>query len=293
MAWIESHQELARHPKTGRFARALNVSRATAIGHLHLLWWWALTFAQDGNLTKFTADEISEAAEWEGSSFTFTDALLNSGFMDDLNPDPFGEGSEHRWILHDWDDYAGRMNDKREQSKERMRRWRERQSGVTRNERVSNALTAQHSTVPDLTKQNKQGSTRESSAQGLAQHAPAAPPPVGSDAYAGIPFEQFDNLRRKGYSAEQIANAKAEVAARTVQKPVTRWDRYLVSVIEEQKLCPAQHGTQSDLNSPATGNSDALKLTPRQVQNKREFEVDQARKAAKQAKNGTKGGQEP
>lgn len=135
--------------------------------------------------------------------------------------------------------------------------------------------------------------TRESSAQGLAQHAPAAPPlPENLDAYAGIPFEQFDNLRRKGYSAQQIANAKAEVAARIVQKPVTRWDRYLISVLEEQKLCPAQHGTQSVLNSPATGNTDALKLTPRQMQNKREFEADQARKAAKQAKNGTKGGQE-
>ena len=54
MAWIESHQELANHPKTKRFKRALGISTPQAIGHLHLLWWWALDYAQDGSLAAFS-----------------------------------------------------------------------------------------------------------------------------------------------------------------------------------------------------------------------------------------------
>src|SRR5687767_5633894 len=55
MAWIESHQEIARHPKTRKLARLLGGSVPTAIGHLHLLWWWAVDYAEDGWLGKYTA----------------------------------------------------------------------------------------------------------------------------------------------------------------------------------------------------------------------------------------------
>ncbi|GIM48438.1 hypothetical protein DNHGIG_39870 [Collibacillus ludicampi] len=52
MAWLKSHQEIARHPKTKRLAKALDISLPTAIGHLHLLWWWAMDFAKNGDLSK-------------------------------------------------------------------------------------------------------------------------------------------------------------------------------------------------------------------------------------------------
>ena len=52
MAWIESHQELRHHYKTKRLARELKVTVAAAIGHLHCLWWWAIDFAPDGDLSK-------------------------------------------------------------------------------------------------------------------------------------------------------------------------------------------------------------------------------------------------
>lgn len=52
MAWLRSHQELARHPKVKRLSRQLNISLPQAIGHLHLLWWWCMDYAQDGDLTE-------------------------------------------------------------------------------------------------------------------------------------------------------------------------------------------------------------------------------------------------
>ena len=51
MAWIKSQQVLREHPKLKRLARRLEVSVPAALGHLHMLWWWALDYAQDGDLT--------------------------------------------------------------------------------------------------------------------------------------------------------------------------------------------------------------------------------------------------
>lgn len=115
MAWIESHQELGRHPKTKRLARAAGIGIPAAIGHLHLLWWWAMDFAQDGELTNYTDEDIADAAIWDGIAHEFMNALIEAGFID---------GTEGNRRIHDWWEYAGRLIDKREQNRERMKRAR-------------------------------------------------------------------------------------------------------------------------------------------------------------------------
>jgi len=122
MAWIESHQELGRHPKTARLARLLGVSLPQVIGHLHLLWWWALDFALDGDLTGLDAIDIAEAARWDGDPQLFLDALLTCG----RNGEPgFLERTEDgRLLIHDWWDYAGKLVERRQTDAERKRRAR-------------------------------------------------------------------------------------------------------------------------------------------------------------------------
>lgn len=112
MAWIESHQELARHPKTKKFARLLGVSLPTGVGHLHFFWWWAMDYAQDGDLSKYDSGDISDASEWDGDPEILLKALIESKFID---PDK---------KIHDWFDYAGRLVEKREQNKDRKRKSR-------------------------------------------------------------------------------------------------------------------------------------------------------------------------
>lgn len=112
MAWIESHQELGRHPKMKKLARRLHISRPTAIGHLHYLWWWALDFAQDGVLDKFDNDDIAEAMEWEGDSDELVAALIESGYIDETN---------HGLMLHDWGEYAGKLLERRAKDRARKR----------------------------------------------------------------------------------------------------------------------------------------------------------------------------
>ena len=75
MAWIKSQQALRDHPKLKKLARGLEISIPTALGHLHMLWWWAMDYAQDGNLTPFDALDIADAAGWEGDPNRFVDAV--------------------------------------------------------------------------------------------------------------------------------------------------------------------------------------------------------------------------
>ena len=52
------------HPKTKKLARLLGVSVPTVVGHLHGIWYWALDFAQDGDLHQYDPEEIADAALW-------------------------------------------------------------------------------------------------------------------------------------------------------------------------------------------------------------------------------------
>jgi len=47
MAWIKSEQALATHPKLLLLSKDIGVSVPQTVGHLHLLWWWALDYCQD------------------------------------------------------------------------------------------------------------------------------------------------------------------------------------------------------------------------------------------------------
>lgn len=120
--WIESHQSLGSHPKTIRLARLLGCSVPQAIGHLHLLWWWAIDYAPDGDLTGYDPADIARVCQWEGDPQVFIDALLRAGR--DGRPG-FLEHDGDRLIIHDWWEYAGRLLQRRERDKQRYRRLRQ------------------------------------------------------------------------------------------------------------------------------------------------------------------------
>lgn len=115
MTYIQSHCGLAAHPKTKRAARALGVSIPMLLGHLHLLWYWATEYAQDGDLSRYEDWEIAEAALWEGQPDAFIRALADCG------QPGFLEMGDHTLLIHDWGEYFGRLVEKREANRERMR----------------------------------------------------------------------------------------------------------------------------------------------------------------------------
>lgn len=115
MAWIELHQGLPYNKKTLRLKRILRIKTAQAVGHVCMLWLWALDNAQDGDLTRFSAGEIAEVSGWCGKrAEDFVAALQEAGFLD----------ADRQ--IHDWHSYAGRLIEKRRADAERKRLMRER-----------------------------------------------------------------------------------------------------------------------------------------------------------------------
>jgi hypothetical protein len=113
LAWIESHQALGHHPKTLRLAAELKSSVPCAIGYLHLLWWWALDYAPDGQLPLSQKPVVARACMWSRKSELFWAALLSAGFVEQT-------GEELR--IHDWMDYAGKLAEQRALRKESNRK---------------------------------------------------------------------------------------------------------------------------------------------------------------------------
>ena len=117
MAWLEAHQSLGLHPKTRKASRLLGITRPTLLGHLFLLWWWALDYAPDGDVTRYGADELALAAEWDGDPEQFVAALIECRFGDGAG---FLERTdEGRLLIHDWWDYAGKLVQRRRDDAER------------------------------------------------------------------------------------------------------------------------------------------------------------------------------
>lgn len=106
--WIPSYASLRDHPKLKRLSRILSMDRPSVVGYLHYLWWWAMDYAPDGDLSRFTADDVADAIDWQGDASVFMGALRSSGFVD---------GDQ----LHDWETYGGKLHEKRETNAERMR----------------------------------------------------------------------------------------------------------------------------------------------------------------------------
>lgn len=109
MAWIESHTTLREHPKTKRLCRLLGINRREAIGLLHILWWWALDFAPEGDLSDLSDEDIADSIDWEGDAGQLMAALTEAGFID---------GDRQ---IHDWDEFAEKWIARRRANAERMR----------------------------------------------------------------------------------------------------------------------------------------------------------------------------
>jgi hypothetical protein len=142
MAWIESHQSLGHHPKTLRLAHELRCSVPCAIGYLHLLWWWALDYAQDGVVSGDKQAVIARACMWSKKPEQFWAGLLSAGFI---------EHTEQGLRIHDWMDYAGRLVQQRAANAERMRTARAkhvRHTSGTRAEHVQGLPTGPDRTQP-------------------------------------------------------------------------------------------------------------------------------------------------
>ena len=116
MAWIKSEQALGQHPKLKLLANELKISIPQAVGHLHLLWWWAVDYAENGDITRYK-EFVPFSAQWEGEPTEFTEALIKHGWIDD---------EDGNLTIHDWVEYTGALIEIRQKDAERKRQSRQR-----------------------------------------------------------------------------------------------------------------------------------------------------------------------
>ncbi len=109
------------------------MDRHKLIGHLHCLWWWALDNADiDGTLpVGTTAKILAIGAEIPArSADKFLNTLIYSGFIDEVseNKAPYFSKKDPKiseksilYRLHNWYEYAGKLNEQRQLTKEEKR----------------------------------------------------------------------------------------------------------------------------------------------------------------------------
>lgn len=168
MSWFKLYQSRQRHPKTIRLATLLKEDRRYICGLLDDLWAWALDIAKrDGRLEGLTADDIAGVLDYPRKKGPWLlGALVNSGYMD-IDADGV-------YRLHDWDDYAGQLNDRRERDAERKRTVRRTSAGQsagrpqdvrypekTREEKIRKEKNVVVDSAPDTGDWNPFGATPE------------------------------------------------------------------------------------------------------------------------------------
>ena len=92
MAWIEYHTALRDHWKIKRLARILEVDYIYALGAISCLWLWCAEYAKDGNVTRFSDDEIRDAARCNSQKFSI-EALKKCELIND-------KGKINDWNKH-------------------------------------------------------------------------------------------------------------------------------------------------------------------------------------------------
>lgn len=114
MAWLELHQSIRDHRKVVIAADALSIPEPHLVGHIAYLWLWALDNAPDGLLPSDRV--VARAAWWTGDPSEFVGALVEANLLDRCDDD---------LSIHNWDEYAGKLIDRRESNRERQARHRD------------------------------------------------------------------------------------------------------------------------------------------------------------------------
>lgn len=115
MAWLQVDQTIRDHHKICDAAEQLGISPPHLTGCLVLFWLWALDNAPAGNLGRISPAAIARAAQWDGDKLEFIAVLQEHGLLDQT-----ADGL----AIHDWQDYAGNLIERRKADAERKRRAR-------------------------------------------------------------------------------------------------------------------------------------------------------------------------
>lgn len=97
------------HVKVKRLKKLLDVPLYCAMGVLESLWQLCMECCDEGDVGKFSNDEIADHIEWDGDADTLINALAESGWLDTC--------TERRYVVHDWFTHCPKFIHKRVQTR--------------------------------------------------------------------------------------------------------------------------------------------------------------------------------
>ncbi|MCW5943317.1 MAG: hypothetical protein KIS66_13880 [Fimbriimonadaceae bacterium] len=86
------------HPKFNLLKRLLDTNRSGTLGYLECLWQFAGRFAPQGNIGRYSDEEIEAWLEWDGAPGGLIEALVKARWLD--------RSEAHRLLVHDWADHV-------------------------------------------------------------------------------------------------------------------------------------------------------------------------------------------
>ena len=86
------------HPKFASFKSLIQQPKGASLGWLEMMWHFTGRFCPQGNIGKYTDQEIESWVEWDGEPGALVKAFIESRWID---TDPI-----HRLIVHDWAQHA-------------------------------------------------------------------------------------------------------------------------------------------------------------------------------------------
>lgn len=282
MAWLQIDQTIRDHHKILDAADALETSDAHVTGCLVLLWLWAIDNAPDGSLAGISDATIARAAKWSGDKAAFIEALTDVGLLD-RTPEGLA--------IHDWQERAGNLIDRRRSDAERKRRERA-------EKKAREASEASAGRPTDIHTQSKEEKSREKAEKSKADgEVSPVPPQTDGDGSASLQDQRFDQFweaypKKVGKTDARKAWNKAKITGEIFDKILTaieaakaseqwqrengrfipnpstwinqgRWDDELPEPASPKRYAA---GFKTDDSKPASGKADTLGVLARMYQ---------------------------
>lgn len=116
MLWIKSYQATDRDPQTKKFCRLTGLDIPRAVGSLHMIWWWAMDWAPDGDISNFEPIDLADAAHYDGDPEAFFNALVEANYV--------GKTLEGYEVLN-WHNIGGQVLESRKKAAAKKAKQRE------------------------------------------------------------------------------------------------------------------------------------------------------------------------
>ena len=172
------HSNLRSHPKLSALRRELDLDKLRIpikwqrhITRVFLIdfWHWTLDNYPDGDITGVESDLIAEGCNYPSDPDAFVEALVTAGFIDRMQ--------DGRLLVHDWEEYGGRLEKRRDAGRVRKERERNKED-VTPHVTPHVTRDIHHQVTPEVTPHVTP--PQERTGQNKKDRSPLTPPVVQS-----------------------------------------------------------------------------------------------------------------